>query len=85
MYVMLRERILLGLLEDFLTTIALDKAREGFLGMIGLGKKSELDTVFRVCAKTLAAFIKAQYVEGSKKKDKKKKKKGPSFLLYVNL
>ena len=46
----------------------MDRARDGFLGKIGLGKKSELDTVFRVCAKTLAAFIKAQYVDVDTKK-----------------
>ena len=66
--VMLRERVQLGLLEEFLSKIALDRARDGFLGKIGLGKKSELDTVFRVCAKTLAAFIKAQYVDVDTKK-----------------
>ena len=47
----------------------MNRVRDRLHGKIGLMKKSELDTVFRVCAKTLAAFIKAQYVdEGDKKK-----------------
>ena len=62
------ERIQLEKIEDFLKKIALGKTHEGFLRKIGLGKRSELNTVFRVCAKTIAAFIRAQYVEGDKKK-----------------